>query len=220
MIVASQSTATAVPGPRQRPQRARRWSAAERAALVVAALATTGFGAYGVATAAPSTTAYVFIVAAVAGVVVGLRRSPLPAPLATALAALAVAHLAGGLIRVGDGVLYNASLGSEVFQYDHLVHSSAVLVGTLVVWTLFARPDLGRGRPVSTVVWTLAGLGLGAVNETVEYLTTLVNQGSQVGGYVNTGWDLVSNVVGAVVAGLLIAGTARRQERDRHPDPA
>ena len=179
----------------------------ELTALGIVASALVGFAVYGVATGAPSTVAYLCSVVAVTAIVVRLRSAPVPPALALALASLAVAHLAGGLVRVGDGVLYNAQFGSEVFRYDHLVHSSAVFVGTLVVFTLFARREgaaLRRG-PASIMLWVLAGLGLGAVNETVEFLTTMVHDGSQVGGYTNTGWDLVSNVVGTVAAGLFIA---------------
>lgn len=108
-------------------------------------------------------------------------------------------------------VLYNASLGGQLFRYDHLVHASGVAIGTLTLWML-AVPA-GNGRDAIPVwVWMLGGLGLGALNETIEFLTTLANHGSHVGGYTNTGWDLVSNVVGAAGAGLCIA-------RSRHPVP-
>ena len=48
-------------------------------------------------------------------------------------------------------------------------------------------------------------LGLGALNETVEFLATLAHHGAHAGGYWNTGWDLVSNFTGVAAAGLVIA---------------
>jgi hypothetical protein len=115
-------------------------------------------------------------------------------------------------VRVGDGVLYNASFWTEAFQYDHLVHASGVFAGTLVVWTMF-RPSLaatGVGRRTGMIaLWVLGGLGLGAANETIEFVVTLLNDASHVGGYTNTGWDLVSNVVGAGAAGAVIARSGR-----------
>lgn len=180
-------------------------SPTERTALGITATATVAFGAYGAVTGAPSTTAYVVVVSAVAATLVALRRRPLPGVLALALAGLAVAHLAGGLVGVGDGVLYNAQFRTEVLQYDHLVHSAASFVGTLTVWTVFAG-RLGMAPAASPVlVWVLAGLGLGALNELVEFLATLAHGGSAVGGYENTGWDLVSNLVGAGAAGVVLA---------------
>ncbi|HVM02557.1 MAG TPA: hypothetical protein VM263_07785 [Acidimicrobiales bacterium] len=183
-----------------------RLSPAERRALALAASATVGFGAYGAATGAPSTAAYLVAVSALAATLLSLRRRPLPSPLAYGLAALAAAHLAGGLVGVGDGVLYNASYRTAVLQYDHLVHSSAVFVGTLTVWTVLSGR---RGGGATVAVWVLAGLGLGALNEMVEFLATLAHGGSAVGGYRNTGWDLVSNVVGAGAAGAVLARRGR-----------
>ncbi|MBK5228543.1 MAG: hypothetical protein JJE05_08555 [Actinobacteria bacterium] len=50
------------------------------------------------------------------------------------------------------------------------------------------------------------GLGFGAINETIEFLITLLPGDSNVGGFSNTGWDLVANTLGAATASLL-AGT-------------
>ena len=184
---------------------------AERRAAAIAAVGALGFSAYGVASGAPSIVGYLVIVGGGLGLLLALRRSPLPDAVATGLAVLAVAHLAGGLIQVGDDVLYNASPGVEVLQYDHLVHSSGVFLGTIVVWLLLVQPVVGtaRGRQ-AVLVCVLAGLGLGAINELVEFLATLAHGGSHVGGYTNTGWDLVANAVGASVAGLWIVGDGRR----------
>ena len=168
------------------------------------------------ATDAPSLVGYLFIVGGGLGLLLGLRRSPLPDAVATGLSVLAVAHLAGGLVRVGDDVLYNASPGVELLQYDHIVHSSGVFLGTIVVWLLLVRPVVGSVRGSQAVlVCVLAGLGLGAVNELVEFLATLAHGGSHVGGYTNTGWDLVANAVGASVAGVWIARDGRRRASER-----
>ena len=51
---------------------------------------------------------------------------------------------------------------------------------------------------------TAAGMGFGAMNEVVEFIATLTMPETNVGGYVNTGWDLVSNLVGCVFAAILI----------------
>ena len=45
-----------------------------------------------------------------------------------------------------------------------------------------------------------AGMGFGAFNEIVEFVATLTVPNTNVGGYINTGWDLVANMVGAVGA--------------------
>ncbi|MFO0896121.1 MAG: hypothetical protein U0836_01725, partial [Pirellulales bacterium] len=45
-----------------------------------------------------------------------------------------------------------------------------------------------------------AGMGFGALNEVVEFAATLLVPETNVGGYENTGWDLVSNMIGAFTA--------------------
>jgi len=48
------------------------------------------------------------------------------------------------------------------------------------------------------------GMGLGALNEIIEFAAVLMIPETNVGGYINTGWDLVANLVGCLFAGILI----------------
>lgn len=199
-------------GPRAAPSRA------EQASVAVVALAMAGFAVHGYLASVPSTTSYLFTVAAMGALVVAMRREPLPDLLAYGLALDAVAHLAGGLIRVGRGVLYNAAiddgarhLGTHVLQYDHLVHAYGSFIGAITIWVVLVRPLAAPTRPGRVaLVCLLAGLGVGALNEMVEFIVTLVNTGSHVGGYTNTGWDLVANAVGGVAAGVVVWRWGRR----------
>src|SRR3954468_17227580 len=98
-------------------------TAHEVVAVAATLTATATVGTYGFLTGAPSTVAYVAIVLALTAGLVHLRRTrlappppprtplaaPLPPALVLALAAVATAHLTGGLVRVGDDVLYNAT---------------------------------------------------------------------------------------------------------------
>jgi uncharacterized membrane protein YjdF len=186
---------------------------AERTAVVAALVATFAFGTWAVVSGAPSTTTYI-LSAPVGILVIGwLRREPLPDALAVALAIHAVLHLAGGLIRVGDDVLYNAAIGpysatlhTHVLQYDHLVHAFGSFVATLTVWTLLTSEAARTQRKRETIILcVLASLGIGALNEMVEFLATVAHSGAHVGGYDNTGWDLVSNCFGALVGAAVLA---------------
>ncbi len=172
-------------------------------ALVTAALAT--FGLYGAVGRVPGTAEYLLTVSVLAGTIFVLRRRPLPGLLAEALSVVAVLHLAGGLIPVGDDVLYNASPGWDLLRYDHIVHALAVFCGTQLVWELIVRPATGPldSRPL-VIVCALAGVGLGGVNETIEFLATMARGGSHAGGYINTGWDLVTNLAAAVAAAFAL----------------
>jgi len=200
------SPAAAAPG---RP----RLSRAERGAVQVAAVAVAGFCLYGFATGSPSTAGYVSSVLVIGAAIVWLRRAVLPGLLAAGLAMAAVVTLAGGLINVGRNVLYNASmgpyspaLGTHFLQYDHLAHAYVSFVVAFACWIMLAAPHAGRGRRGDLVLLAAGtALGLGALNEMVEFLATLAHHGAHAGGYWNTGWDLVCNFIGAGAAGLVMA---------------
>jgi uncharacterized membrane protein YjdF len=182
----------------------------ETAVLKLVLLAIATFGIHGVASGSKTTATYMLVVSTgVAVVTLMQRRRPLPPPLVAALGLLAVAHLAGGLITVGNDVLYNAWIGNAALRFDHVVHPVGVFLGALVLWHWFGETE-GTRAP-SPVVWALAGLGLGALNEVVEFVATLAHNGAHVGGYENTGWDLVCNIAGAIAAGQVI----RRRLTDR-----
>ncbi len=188
---------------------------AELTGLAAIAIAVAGFGLSGLLRDVPGTAEYVGTVSVLVTGVALLRRRPLPAPLVVAAAVAVVVHLAGGLVRVGDGVLYNASPGTEVLRYDHLAHALGIVVGTSLLWELFVRGSRAAAAGGQLVVLALlAGLGLGAVNETVEFLATQAHGGGHVGGYTNTGWDLVVNSGAGMAGGLLLERRRRRDLRE------
>ena len=54
------------------------------------------------------------------------------------------------------------------------------------------------------VLCAAASIGFGALNEVIEFIATRLFTKTNVGGYENTGWDLVSNAVGAIIAAVII----------------
>ena len=198
-------------------------SRAERAATGTAAVGIAGFAGYGFATHSPSTVGYVSSVLVIAAAVVGLRRVVLPPLLAAGLAIAAIVTLAGGLIRVGHDVLYNANtgpfspaLGTHYLQYDHFAHAYVSFVIVFACWFMLAAPHADGGNPLRppavggrrgelVLLAVGAALGLGALNEMIEFIATLAHHGAHAGGYWNTGWDLIANFSGATAAGLVLA---------------
>jgi hypothetical protein len=189
-----------------------RLSRAERSSLQILA-AVIGFCIYGFATGSPSTIGYAASVLLIAAGIAWLRRDPLPAPLAIALAIAAILDLAGGLINVGQNVLYNASIGSystslgtHYLQYDHLVHAYVSFAVAFACWVMLAEPHAAAGHRRELVILAVGtALGFGGLNEMVEFIATLAHSGAHTGGYWNTGWDLICNFIGAGTAGLIIA---------------
>ncbi|HNQ22710.1 MAG TPA: DUF2238 domain-containing protein [Phycisphaerae bacterium] len=119
-------------------------------------------------------------------------------------------HMAGGNIRVGDGVLYSVQLVPVVLRYDQLVHAFGFGVATLVCYHLLRphlRTDVPRRGSVPVLV-VLMGCGVGAINEIVEFVAVLIMPETGVGGYENTMWDLVFNLIGAVLAVALVSRRA------------
>ena len=134
-----------------------------------------------------------------------------------------LAHMAGGLIAVPESwpingehrVLYSLWLIPDLLKYDHVVHAFGFGVTTLVCWEgLCAILTAQRNRiepfvPVPTLgMLTLCGaasMGFGGLNEVIEFFLTLTLPETNIGGYINTGWDLVSNLVGVTAACCLIA---------------
>lgn len=114
-----------------------------------------------------------------------------------------LSHMAGGYVRIGGDVLYAfmiLELGVDFFRYDQLVHILSVLAVTLAFADFF-KPLISRKyfwRVALVIVF--AGLGLGALNEIIEFLVTVTVPQHGVGGYMNTSLDLIANMIGALLA--------------------
>lgn len=128
-----------------------------------------------------------------------------------------IAHMAGGLMPVpsswptaGEGdVLYNLWLIPNLLKFDQLVHAYGFGMVTWVCWQCLEFAFRTRGVLIQPTLGLLTlcvagGMGFGASNEVVEFIATLVLPETNVGGYINTGWDLVSNLVGSLLAAIVI----------------
>ncbi|MGH3373018.1 MAG: DUF2238 domain-containing protein, partial [Nocardioidaceae bacterium] len=147
------------------------------------------------------------------------RRIGLSPRLVAALSVWGLAHMAGGLIpaEAADGnVLYNVVLIPGLLRYDQLVHALGFGTAAAVCRRLLEvrAPGLRPGT-LAICVW-LMGMGLGAFNEVVEFATTLVQPQSNVGGYRNTAFDLVFNMLGS---GAVALWAGRREAAAYHAPP-
>ena len=104
---------------------------------------------------------------------------------------------------INGDVLYNLMLvpiTSQILKYDQVVHAFGFGVATLFMWHIL-QPSLKKVNwiPISIVV-IMAGIGAGALNEVVEFIAVVTVPDTNVGGYINTGLDLVFNLIGACIA--------------------
>lgn len=126
-------------------------------------------------------------------------------------------HMAGGLMKIPESwpihgethVLYNWWIIPNYLKYDQFVHAYGFGLTTWICWMslkgAFKNRDVVIGPTFGLMVLcTAAGMGFGAMNEVVEFIATLMIPGTNVGGYNNTGWDLISNLTGSVISACLI----------------
>ena len=126
----------------------------------------------------------------------------------------ALAHMAGGGIILNNKLLYSTMLlpiiGEPyyILKYDQLVHAFGFGITTLLMWTLL-KPLLknpARNNKVAiSILLVMAATGAGALNEVIEFIATVISPESGVGGYINNALDLVFNLIGALIALLIIA---------------
>ena len=142
-----------------------------------------------------------------------------------ALTIWSVLHMAGGGIRIGDGVLYGMMVYPfvgepySILKFDQIVHAYGFAVATLVVYHLL-KPNLVKnfGWVRVAIVVAMAGFGLGALNEVVEFFATVVVPETGVGGYENTALDLVANLIGAVGAMAYIIISKKNKKNAKNPE--
>jgi len=157
---------------------------------------------------------YVGVILIVAAWVVWKQRSVrFDLPILWGLTIWGLLHMAGGNIRVGDDILYGLQLIPVVLRYDQLVHAFGFGTATLVCHHLlkpYLRDGIDRWRTLSILI-VLMGSGLGAINEIIEFIAVQTLPETHVGGYDNTLWDLIFNLIGGLLAvGWLTLRRARQ----------
>ncbi len=167
----------------------------------------------GAATGRPNWPVYLAVVMVGLAVVVAVdARHPLSLATRIGLGVFAVGHVAGGMVPVGDGVLYATWIVEPVLRYDNVQHAIGFGFVGRATWEVL-RPRLGPAGDDPHVTWwvvAMAACAFGAVNEIIEWTMTLTIPGTDVGGYDNTARDLVANLVG---------GLAMATFTSRHPPP-
>jgi uncharacterized membrane protein YjdF len=180
--------------------------------VAFATLTYVGWIAFGLSTGRRAVLAYALMMPAIAGFVLLVHhRVQLSGSVLWALGLWAFLHMAGGLVPIGDGVLYNAPWDPIPWlRYDRIVHTFGFGTATIACGQALAR-STERGQPVPAFHAFLAGMGLGAVNEVVEFVSTRLFE-TNVGGYANTGWDLVANTIGCAAATAFLTLRSRADE--------
>lgn len=168
-----------------------------------------GFGAY---FSLQGNGEFLWYVAVMVGLVVfvgtTLKRSQFSLPILWALSLWGLLHMLGGGVRIDGHVLYAQVLiplhidgEMSLFKYDQFVHMygfGIAAIGLLTIFRRWAGDRVGPRALAATAV--LSAMGLGVINEMVEFAAVVASPNTGVGGYFNTALDLVFNTLGALVA--------------------
>lgn len=135
------------------------------------------------------------------------KKVTYPLPVIWGLTLWSIMHMSGGGLVVANQRLYELMLipivGEPylIFKYDQLVHIIGFGVATLLMYELL-RPSLkDHKRFISlAIVVVMAGLGVGALNEIIEFIAATLMASNGVGGYENTSLDLIADLIGGLIA--------------------
>jgi len=157
------------------------------------------------------------------------RRVAFPISALWGLSVWGLLHMMGGMMPVPEvwqtndpiNVLYSFWLIPGWLKYDQVIHAYGFGIATWICWEClrFIVRENNNGHDLQPTSGTLilclcAGMGLGAFNEVVEFFATLVIPDTNVGDYANTGWDLVFNLIGGIIAITIIRGVHHKNTPD------
>jgi hypothetical protein len=134
----------------------------------------------------------------------------LPARVVVGISALGFLGLLGGVVNVKGTKLLDASIIAGLLKYQDIMHIMFMFVMVLTSY-VFLKPYIlsermmrtrtGRVMLYLTVVLIVSGLG--ATIEVVEFIAATVAN-AQVGSYTSNALDLLFNLIGALLAILLL----------------
>lgn len=135
-----------------------------------------------------------------------LKKSKLDLVALWGLSIWGLLHMIGGGIKIGGTTVYALHLfelinkGGEfyILKMDQVIHFYGFAVTALVLYQLIKpRFEKKVSRGFMIFISWIGSMGLGAVNEVVEFIAFISLSSTGVGGVYNTGLDLIFNMLGA-----------------------
>ena len=124
------------------------------------------------------------------------------------LSILGFMHIAGGIFHPFGTRLYDIYLIKNIFRYDNLIHSFGIFIATFIGYNML-KPHLNKRLKnniyLLSIILILMALGIGSVNEVLELgAVVFLGASKQVGDYLNNAFDLFFNLIGSVIASIVI----------------
>ena len=190
-----------------------RFSVAEKAILAFTALYLAVFTALFIRNFNVEFIAYVAVIIFIFALLYGtLDKTRIPAWILAGLSLWGLMHMLGGSLPTPDGVLYNWRMLTVfegdgelyILKFDQFVHAYLYAVVALLFLHLLRNYFGNRHSQILIgFIAISAAMGVGALNEIIEYIAVLTIPDNNVGGYHNTALDIVFNFVGALLAVLI-----------------
>ncbi|NDV62927.1 DUF2238 domain-containing protein [Puniceicoccales bacterium CK1056] len=117
-------------------------------------------------------------------------------------------HMLGGLLPVGDTVLYGWKIypfidhGGDFFilKMDQVIHFYGFMTAAIAMHQMIGKRSIAGVHPGMLIFFaTMGSLGLSAVNEIIEFIAYINLEETGVGDIYNMGFDLMFNAAGALV---------------------
>ncbi|MEK6909331.1 MAG: DUF2238 domain-containing protein [Nanoarchaeota archaeon] len=124
-----------------------------------------------------------------------------------------LAHMVAGGIKIAGNTIYSIRLidiidkGGQfyILKMDQLIHFYGFFVASILVYQLIiATGSYARDSPKLMIFLAWIGsMGLGALNEVVEFIAFISLDKTGVGDVYNTGLDLIFNLFGALIGSFV-----------------
>lgn len=135
-------------------------------------------------------------------------------------------HMMGGLVPVGDTVLYGWKIypfldrGGDfyILKMDQVIHFYGFMTAAIAMHQLIGRRSIAAVHPGMLIFFaTMGSLGLSAVNEIIEFLAYVNLEETGVGDIYNMGFDLIFNAFGALAGAVWQQWRFARSTLPRRP---
>ncbi len=149
------------------------------------------------------------------GAIIGLNlnRSKLDNLVLWLLSIWGLVHLVGGGVRINGNTVYSLRLidiidkGGQfyILKMDQLIHFYGFLVSAILVYQLLKSTGSIASKSPKLMIFLswIGSMGLGAMNEVVEFIAFVVLSNTGVGDLYNTGLDLIFNMLGALLGAFV-----------------
>lgn len=128
-----------------------------------------------------------------------LRRVKIDIAILMAFEIIILIHFSGAFINIEGKRLYDFHILG--IRYDKFVHFINSYIGFFIAYYFF-RLNRFPDNPIALFVAVLTVLGVGGIIEIAEFFVTLTVPHNGVGDYINNMSDLVSNLIGSILAAV------------------